>query len=49
MTSEKDTPYSNPKEARKKLEFIEDTGKATQKKTNLLNLPYSDLDEEPEK
>ena len=49
VTYEQDTPYSKPKEAKKKLEFVEDTEQATPKKTNLLNLPYSDSDEKSEK
>jgi hypothetical protein len=40
---------SKSKRAKKKLDFDEDTKQATPKKTNFLNFPYSDSDEEPEK
>jgi hypothetical protein len=46
VTSEQDTPSSKHKEARKRLEFVGDTEHAVPKETNLLNLPYSDSDEE---
>jgi hypothetical protein len=46
VTSEQDTPSSKHKEARKRLEFVGDTEHVVPKETNLLNLPYSDSDEE---
>jgi hypothetical protein len=40
---------SKAKREKKKLYFDEDTEQATPKKTNFLNFPYSDSDEEPKK
>jgi hypothetical protein len=40
---------SKAQKAKKKMDFDEDTEQAAPKKTNFLNLPYSDSDEEPEK
>jgi hypothetical protein len=49
VASEQDTSSSKPKKAKKKMDFNEDTEQAAPKKTNFLNFPYSDSDEEPEK
>jgi hypothetical protein len=38
-----------PKKAKKKLDFETNPKQSTVKKENVLNLPYTDLDTEPEK
>jgi hypothetical protein len=40
---------SKAKKEKKNLDFDEDIEQAAPKKTNFLNLPYLDSDEEPEK
>jgi hypothetical protein len=47
--SEEPTSTSKAKGAKKKMEFDEDIEQAAPKETNLLKLPYSDSEEEPEK
>jgi hypothetical protein len=38
-----------PKKVKKKLEFRKNLEQSTVKKVNVLNIPYTDLDTEPEK
>jgi len=49
MPAEESGPSSSTKKAKRKLDFEADTGPSMTKKKNVLNLPYSDSESEPER